>query len=128
MGRNDDRALAGWAQWLRILTMCNHSAQPAIALSSFRPINSSSRRFAMKRMGSFLCAFLLITLPLAAGDNKKEQDRLENCGYVIKDILDIPDNIPQDLLDKAECVIIYPSVMKAAFIVSANYGRGAMTC
>ena len=82
----------------------------------------------MKRMGSFLCAFLLITLPLAAGENKKEQDRLENCGYVIKDILDIPDNIPQDLLDKAECVIIYPSVMKAAFIVSANYGRGAMTC
>jgi len=82
----------------------------------------------MKRMGSFLCAFLLITLPLAAGENKKEQDRLENCGYVIKDILDIPDNIPQDLLDKAECVIIYPSVLKAAFLVSANYGRGAMTC
>src|SRR2546421_3041613 len=79
-------------------------------------------------MMCFLMAFSLVALPLTAKDSKKEADRLENCGTVLKEILDIPDNIPQDLLDKAECVIIYPSVMKAAFIVSANYGRGAMTC
>jgi lipid-binding SYLF domain-containing protein len=76
-------------------------------------------------MSSFLA--LAIALPLAASD-KKETDRLENCGLVLKEILDIPDDIPQDLLDKAECVIVYPSVLKAAFIVGGSYGRGAMTC
>jgi lipid-binding SYLF domain-containing protein len=58
----------------------------------------------------------------------KEADRLENCGTVIKEIMDIPDDIPQDLIDKAECVIIYPSVIKGAFVVGGSYGRGAMTC
>src|SRR6202007_3129124 len=76
----------------------------------------------------FLMAFSLVALPLTAKENKKEADRLENCGTVLKEILDIPDDIPQDLLDKAECVIIYPSVVKAAFIVGGSYGRGAMTC
>jgi lipid-binding SYLF domain-containing protein len=47
---------------------------------------------------------------------------------VIKEIMDIPDNIPQDLIDKAECVIVYPSVLKAAFVVGGSYGRGAMVC
>src|SRR5437899_3900578 len=71
----------------------------------------------------------LVVLPLSAKeDNKKETDRLDNCGTVLKEILDIPDDIPPDLLDKAECVIIYPSVLKGAFIVGASYGRGAMTC
>jgi lipid-binding SYLF domain-containing protein len=80
----------------------------------------------LKPMMSSLLA-LAIALPLAATD-KKETDRLENCGLVLKEILDIPDDIPQDLLDKAECVIVYPSVLKAAFIVGGSYGRGAMTC
>jgi lipid-binding SYLF domain-containing protein len=80
----------------------------------------------LKPMMSSLLA-LAIGLPLAAAD-KKETDRLENCGLVLKEILDIPDDIPQDLLDKAECVIVYPSVLKAAFIVGGSYGRGAMTC
>lgn len=79
-------------------------------------------------MLAFLMAFSLLALPLTAKDTKKETDRLENCGTVLKEILDIPDNIPQDLLDKAECVIIFPSVLKAAFIVGGSYGRGAMTC
>ncbi|OLC99016.1 MAG: hypothetical protein DMG35_12875 [Acidobacteria bacterium] len=70
----------------------------------------------------------MVALPLSAKDDKKETDRLENCGTVLKEILDIPDDIPQDLLDKAECVIIFPSVLKAAFIVGGSYGRGAMTC
>ena len=42
--------------------------------------------------------------------------------------MDIPDDIPEDLIDKAECVIVYPSVLKAAFVVGGSYGRGAMTC
>src|SRR4029077_5524789 len=62
-------------------------------------------------------------------DNKdKEEDRLQNAGQVAKEIMDIPDDIPQDLLDKADCVVVFPSVLKAAFIVGASYGRGAMTC
>jgi lipid-binding SYLF domain-containing protein len=81
----------------------------------------------LKPMMSSVLA-LAIALPLAAVDNKKETDRLENCGLILKEILDIPDDIPQDLLDKSECVIVYPSVLKAAFVIGGSYGRGAMTC
>jgi lipid-binding SYLF domain-containing protein len=80
-----------------------------------------------KRSLSLLLAFSMTSLPLSA-DDKKEADRLDNSGTVLKEILDIPDDIPQDLLDKAECVIVYPSVLKAAFIFGASYGRGVMTC
>jgi lipid-binding SYLF domain-containing protein len=63
-----------------------------------------------------------------AANKDKDEDRLKDCGTVLKEILDIPDNIPQDLLDKADCVVVYPSVLKAAFVVGGSYGRGAMTC
>jgi lipid-binding SYLF domain-containing protein len=82
----------------------------------------------LKRLISFLMTWALVALPLSAKEDKKETDRLDNCGTVLKEILDIPDDIPPDLLDKAECVIIFPSVLKAAFIVGGSYGRGAMTC
>jgi len=72
---------------------------------------------------------LLSSAPLTRADNKeKDDDRLRNSGQVIKEILNIPDNIPQSLLDKADCVVVLPSVLKAAFIVGGSYGRGAMTC
>jgi len=82
----------------------------------------------LKRLISFLMTWALVALPLSAKEDKKETDRLDNCGTVLKEILDIPDDIPPDLLDKAECVIIFPSVLKAAFIIGGSYGRGAMTC
>ncbi len=82
----------------------------------------------IKRMISTQMALLLVALPLLASGDKKEVDRLENCGMVIKEVMDIPDNIPEDLINKAECIIVYPSVLKAAFIVGGSYGRGAMTC
>ncbi len=82
----------------------------------------------MRRMMVYLLALAMGGLPLFAAQDKKEADRLDNCGTVLKEIMDIPDDIPQDLLDKAECIIIYPSVLKAAFIVGGSYGRGAMTC
>jgi lipid-binding SYLF domain-containing protein len=69
-----------------------------------------------------------IPAPLSADDNTKETDRVENAGKVAKEIMNIPDNIPQSLIDKADCVIILPSVLKAAFIVGASYGRGVMSC
>ena len=81
----------------------------------------------MKRFFSVVLALSLLALPISA-DEKKVTDRLDNCGTVLKEILNIPDDIPRDLLDKAECVIVYPSVLKAAFIVGGSYGRGAMTC
>jgi lipid-binding SYLF domain-containing protein len=71
---------------------------------------------------------LLWALPLSAAGDSKESKRLWNCGMVLKEILDIPDDIPQDLIEKAECIIVYPSVLKAAFVVGGSYGRGAMTC
>ena len=82
----------------------------------------------MKRITVYLLALALVGLPLSAVEDKKEVDRLRNCGTALKEILDIPDDIPQDLLDKAECVIVYPSVLKAAFVIGGSYGRGAMTC
>jgi lipid-binding SYLF domain-containing protein len=82
----------------------------------------------LKRLISLLMTWALVALPLSAKEDKKETDRLDNCGTVLKEILDIPDDIPPDLLDKAECVIIFPSVLKAAFIIGGSYGRGAMTC
>jgi lipid-binding SYLF domain-containing protein len=63
-----------------------------------------------------------------ASDQTKDDERLKNCGSVLKEILDVPDNIPQGLLDRADCVVVFPSVIKAAFIVGGSYGRGAMTC
>ena len=84
----------------------------------------------MKKQLALVLAAALLALPVSAGDkaDKKEADRLDNCGTVIKEIMDIPDDIPQDLIDKSECIIVYPSVIKGAFIVGASYGRGAMTC
>jgi lipid-binding SYLF domain-containing protein len=79
-------------------------------------------------MTSCLLVLGLVVLPLLAAKEIKETERLENCGTVLKEIMDIPDDIPQDLIDKAECVIVYPSVLKAAFVVGGSYGRGAMTC
>ena len=71
---------------------------------------------------------LLAATPAWSDDKSKDQDRLKNCGTVLKEILDIPDDVPRELLDKADCVVIFPSVLKAAFLVGGSYGRGAMTC
>jgi SH3 domain-containing YSC84-like protein 1 len=58
----------------------------------------------------------------------KEEKRLENSGVVMEEIMNTPENIPQELLEKAECVIVFPSVLKAAFGIGGSYGRGAMVC
>ena len=52
----------------------------------------------------------------------------KTAGVVMQEIMNVPDNIPQDVIEKAECVIVFPSVLKAAFVVGASYGRGAMVC
>ena len=78
-------------------------------------------------------AFTLFTISQVAAKDpadtaKDENQRLQNSGQVIQEILNIPDDIPQDLLDKARCVVVMPSVLKAAFVVGGSYGRGTMVC
>jgi lipid-binding SYLF domain-containing protein len=77
-------------------------------------------------VGLLAIAPLAFALPKA--DDTKENDRLRNAGTVVQEILDIPDDIPQDMLDKARCVVVMPSVLKAAFIAGGSYGRGVMVC
>lgn len=75
--------------------------------------------------GVLLFGSLLSAKPRTAKD---ENDRLQNSGTVMHEILNIPDDIPQDLINKARCVIVMPSVLKAAFVVGGSYGRGTMVC
>jgi lipid-binding SYLF domain-containing protein len=75
-----------------------------------------------------LAILLAATLRIKAADQQTDEQRLQNAGVVLSEILNVPDNVPQDLLDKADCVIVFPSVLKAAFMVGGSYGRGAMTC
>jgi len=79
-----------------------------------------------------MIASLLSLAPLSSASPsaaaKAEQERLQNAGKVMQEILAVPDDIPQDLLDNARCVVVLPSVLKAAFVVGASYGRGAMVC
>jgi lipid-binding SYLF domain-containing protein len=82
----------------------------------------------MNRTRFLLAVMLAAALAVSAHAQSKEQDRVENAGRVVKEIMDIPDNIPQSVIDKADCVVVLPSVLKAAFVVGASYGRGVMTC
>jgi SH3 domain-containing YSC84-like protein 1 len=81
----------------------------------------------MKLLLALLLAFALLPSAFAAND-EKEEDRVKESGEVLKEILAIPDNIPQDLLDKAECLVVLPSVKKGAFGIGGSYGRGVMIC
>jgi SH3 domain-containing YSC84-like protein 1 len=89
--------------------------------------------FFMKKLLSFGMLLALTAAPMFAAQPQSEKndrvtDRLESAGMVFDEIMNIPDNIPQDLLDKAECVIVFPSVLKAAFVIGGSFGRGAMVC
>ncbi|MGA9039607.1 MAG: lipid-binding SYLF domain-containing protein [Terriglobales bacterium] len=81
----------------------------------------------MKKLFALLLMFAFLPLAFAA-DDETEADRVKESGVVLKEILNIPDNIPQDLIDKAECLIILPSVKKGAFGIGGSYGRGIMIC
>lgn len=81
----------------------------------------------MKRL--FVCfAFVLISALGSLADEGHVKDRVKDAGQVLKEVLNIPDDIPQELLDKAECVVILPSVKKGAFGIGGSYGRGIMVC
>jgi len=79
-------------------------------------------------MHRFLALLVIVSLPLSLLAQSKETERLQNCTTVLEEILNIPDAIPKELLDKAECVVLLPSVKKAALGIGGSYGRGAMIC
>src|SRR5580658_525737 len=81
----------------------------------------------MKKLIAGFIVVLILAVAVFA-DDEREEDRVKDAGVVLKEVLNVPEDIPQDLLDKAECVIILPSVKKAAFGVGASYGRGVMVC
>jgi SH3 domain-containing YSC84-like protein 1 len=80
----------------------------------------------MKRVCAVFVLLTMIAAPVFA--QKKEQDRVASAGNVMREILNIPDDIPQSVIDKADCVVVLPSVIKFAFGFGGSYGRGVMTC
>jgi len=80
----------------------------------------------MKKIILLTALVALVGVPASA--QQKENERIENSGQVMTEILNVPEDIPGDVLDKAECVIILPSVKKFAFGFGGSYGRGVMTC
>jgi lipid-binding SYLF domain-containing protein len=82
----------------------------------------------MTKRRRLIAAFAAAVIAVAPLGAQKELDRLQNSATVLKEILGMPDNIPKDLLDRAECVIVVPSVKKVAVGVGGSYGRGVMLC
>src|SRR5579871_5064771 len=82
----------------------------------------------MKKYLATAACLALVAGAVYAKKVNKEQKRLAECGIVMQEVLNVPENIPQELLEKAECVIVFPSVKKLAFGIGADYGRGAMVC
>jgi lipid-binding SYLF domain-containing protein len=71
---------------------------------------------------------LISVLALPALGQKKENERVASAGTVMKEILNVPDNVPQSVIDKADCVVVLPTVLKFAIGIGGSYGRGVMTC
>src|SRR6201988_743727 len=76
----------------------------------------------------FGLVLMSVSVMAFAANDEREEDRVKDAGTVMKEILNIPDDIPQDLLDKAECIVVLPSVKKGAFGIGGSYGRGVMVC
>src|ERR1700756_2608915 len=81
----------------------------------------------VQKAGAFIVS-IFVSCAAFGANQSREQKRLQACGQVFKEILDIPDGIPKDLLTKAECVIVIPSVLKFAIGIGGDFGRGAITC
>jgi lipid-binding SYLF domain-containing protein len=82
----------------------------------------------MKKLIVCFSLLLMCSLAAFAANDEREEDRVKDAGEVLKEVLNIPDDIPQELLDKAECVVVLPSVKKGAFGIGGSYGRGVMIC
>jgi lipid-binding SYLF domain-containing protein len=77
----------------------------------------------------FVAALLCLLMPtLARAADDADQDRITAAGNVLNELLNASSGIPRGLLNKADCIIILPSVKKGGFIVGAQYGKGLMSC
>ena len=112
----------------------DYSIQAVPTPAAFARVGDCARPTFLNRLGGNSMKRWLALAPcmffaVAAVAQKAEIERLEASYETLRDILGMPDKgIPRDLLDKAECVIVVPSMKKAAFIAGASYGRGVMTC
>jgi lipid-binding SYLF domain-containing protein len=88
------------------------------------------RSLSVKWMAFLTIAVLCLMVPILAiaDDNKKEQERVKESGDALKELLNASSSVPDSVLNKAECVIVIPSLKKAGFIIGGEYGRGVMTC
>ena len=78
---------------------------------------------------SFTLAIALGCAPLSAAEKSETDERLDNAAELFLEVMSAPDkSIPQDLLDRSQCVVLVPDLKKAAFIVGAKYGRGFAVC
>src|SRR5580704_8071753 len=82
----------------------------------------------MKNKLLLVILMVACAMPAFAADGEKIDDRITASTDVLREIFGMPDGIPRDLLNRADCVVIFPSVKKAAFGVGASYGRGLITC
>jgi SH3 domain-containing YSC84-like protein 1 len=99
------------------------------AAGDWRNVLEAVMKFASKvGLACGLGAILWVAFAPSSSAQGKEQDRVENAGRVIKEIMDVPDDIPQSVIDKADCVVVLPSVLKFAIGIGGSYGRGVMTC
>src|SRR5260370_13202624 len=105
--------------------MSQETRQPKQRLPQLYPLEETVMK---KRILVCAMSALLLAITSWADDKEKDEDRLKNAGTVLTEILNIPDDIPQDLLDKAACVVVFPSVLKAAFVVVSSYVCSALTC
>jgi lipid-binding SYLF domain-containing protein len=71
---------------------------------------------------------MLFLMASPAFSQNREKERLQECAAILKEMLNMPEDVPQDLLDRAECVVVIPSVMKLAVGIGGSYGRGAVVC
>lgn len=84
----------------------------------------------MRRIiASVVAAMTAGSVALGADVSTKEKNRIREAAAVLKEIHAVPDkDIPQDLWDKAVCVLVVPSLKKAAFVFGGEYGKGLMSC
>ena len=80
------------------------------------------------RKFTFLCATLLAASSAFAAPTKDEAKRLSEAGAVLVELQSTDKGIPEDLWNKAQCVIVIPSIKKGAFVIGGEYGKGVMSC
>ena len=118
------KAVTNNARTSPVVTLTRYSLAILFGKSQPRPFELMTKNF----LATILLLLILYPAAALSQKNKKEAERLENAAILLKEILEAPDNLPQPLLDKSECVVVIPSVKKLALGIGGSYGRGVMMC